>query len=114
MLRYRLEVGREHGVMPKHIVGAIANEAGLDSRQIGRIELYDEYSTVELPEEMPDDVFRHLQNVWVCNRKFNLRLAEQGGQMERPHTERPYNNATKPRPFTKKPGKRIFTRKSEE
>ncbi len=71
--RYRLDVGREHGVQPKHIVGAIANEAGLESRHIGRIELYDAYSTVDLPDNMQDAVLKHLQQVWVCNRKMNLR-----------------------------------------
>ncbi len=77
MVRYRMDVGREHGVQPKHIVGAIANEAGLDSRHIGRIELHDAHSTVDLPEGMPEELFKHLQHVWVCNRKLNLRRATQ-------------------------------------
>jgi ATP-dependent RNA helicase DeaD len=49
MVRYRIDVGRDHGVQVKDIVGAIANEAGIESRFIGRIALYDESSTVELP-----------------------------------------------------------------
>ncbi len=87
MLRYRLEVGREHGVQPKNIVGAIANEGGLSSRHIGRIELYDSYSTVELPEGMPDDICKHLQNVWVCNRKINMHL--ESGSSEHQEEQRP-------------------------
>jgi ATP-dependent RNA helicase DeaD len=70
--RYRLEVGRDHGVQPKNIVGAIANEAGLDSRDIGHIKLYDSFSTVDLPEGMPKEIFKHLQSVWVCGRQLLL------------------------------------------
>lgn len=75
MVRYRIEVGRDHGVLPKHIVGAIANEAGIDSAYIGHISLYDDHSTVDLPEGMPDETFQHLRNVWVLNRKLNISLA---------------------------------------
>lgn len=72
MVRYRIEVGREHGVQPKNIVGAIANEAGVESRYIGQIKLYADYSTVDLPEGMPKDIFRHLQKVWVCGRPLQI------------------------------------------
>jgi ATP-dependent RNA helicase DeaD len=72
MVRYRIEVGRDHGAQPKNIVGAIANEAGLESRYIGHIRLYDTYSTVDLPEGMPKDVFKHLKTVWVCGRQLQL------------------------------------------
>ncbi len=71
MESYRLEVGRDHGAEPKHIVGAIANEAGIESRFIGRIKLYDTYSTVDLPEGMPKEILEHLKSVWVCGRKLN-------------------------------------------
>lgn len=97
MMRYRLDVGREHGVQPKHIVGAIANEAGVESRHIGQIKLFDDYSTVELPEGMPKDIFRHLQKVWVCGRP--LQISEFGGgdtTGEAPARKRPA--AASPRP----------------
>ncbi|HEY5790458.1 MAG TPA: DEAD/DEAH box helicase [Gammaproteobacteria bacterium] len=77
MVRYRIEVGRDHGVQPKNIVGAIANEAGLDSRDIGAIRLFDAFSTVELPDGMPREVCKHLQTVWVCGRQ--LRISLDGG-----------------------------------
>jgi ATP-dependent RNA helicase DeaD len=72
MVRYRIEVGRDHGVLPKHIVGAIANEANLNSRNIGRIDLHDTYSTVDLPEGLPKPTLIHLRNVWVMGRQINL------------------------------------------
>ncbi|MCK7574728.1 MAG: DbpA RNA binding domain-containing protein [Chromatiales bacterium] len=59
-VRYRLEVGHQHGATLQNIVGAIANEAGIESRYIGRIEIHDEYSTVDLPDGMPREIFQHL------------------------------------------------------
>jgi ATP-dependent RNA helicase DeaD len=53
-------------------VGAIANEADLDSRYIGHIRLFDTYSLVDLPQGMPPEVFRHLQSVWVCGRQLRI------------------------------------------
>jgi ATP-dependent RNA helicase DeaD len=78
MEHYRIEVGREHGAQPKNIVGAIANEAGLDSRHIGHIKLYDTFSTVDLPKDMPKSVFKHLQKVWVCGQRLQLSLVSGG------------------------------------
>jgi ATP-dependent RNA helicase DeaD len=74
MVRYRIDVGHDHGVLPKHIVGAIANEAGIDSAYIGHIKIHDDYSTVDLPEGMPKETFEHLRGVWVLNRKLNISL----------------------------------------
>ncbi len=82
MVRYRIDVGREHGVQPKNIVGAIANEAGVDSQHIGHIKLHDTYSTVDLPEGMPKEIFTHLKKVWVCNQKLNITVA--GGERPAP------------------------------
>src|SRR3546814_7793868 len=53
METFRIEVGHVHGVQPGNIVGAIANEADLESRYIGRIDIRDDYSLVDLPEGMP-------------------------------------------------------------
>jgi ATP-dependent RNA helicase DeaD len=75
MVTYRIEVGKNHGVMPKDIVGAIANEAGIDSQNIGRIKLSDDFSTVDLPGGMPKDIFQHLKNkVRVCQQPMKLSL----------------------------------------
>ncbi|HYE36251.1 DEAD/DEAH box helicase [Methylocaldum sp.] len=76
--RYSIDVGREHGVQPKDIVGAIANETGLSARLIGQIKLFDTYSTVELPVDLPDDFFKLLKKTWVRNQRLNLQLLESG------------------------------------
>ena len=72
MKRFRVEVGYDHGVKPGNIVGAIANEAGLDSKMIGQIEIYDGYSVVDLPDGMPKDVFQDLQKAWVCQQQLKI------------------------------------------
>ena len=74
--RFRIEVGRKHGVAPGNIVGAISNEAELDSEYIGRIVIHDDYSTVDLPEGMPKDLFRHLKGVWVSGQKMQISRLE--------------------------------------
>ncbi|HND56467.1 MAG TPA: DbpA RNA binding domain-containing protein, partial [Pirellulaceae bacterium] len=80
METFRIEVGAAHQVKPGNIVGAIANEAGLDSSAIGRIEIFDDYSTVDLPIGMPNDLFHSLKKVWVVGRQLNIsRIARGGG-----------------------------------
>jgi len=69
---YRLEVGHDHGVKPGNIVGAIANEAGIDSKHMGRIQINDDYSTIDLPEGMPKDIFMDLKSVRVAGQKLNI------------------------------------------
>ncbi len=73
MERFRLEVGHKNDVKPGNIVGAIANEAGLDSQYINRIVIHDDYSTVELPQGMPRDIFRTLKKTWVCGTQLKIR-----------------------------------------
>ncbi|WP_444945576.1 DEAD/DEAH box helicase [Microbulbifer sp. VTAC004] len=70
--RYRIEIGREHGVRPGSIVGAIANEVELDSSYIGRIEIYPDFTTVDLPEGMPKEVFQHLKKVRVSGKPMKI------------------------------------------
>jgi ATP-dependent RNA helicase DeaD len=77
MERYRIEVGRSHGAQPANIVGAIANEAGLESRYIGRIEMFDDYSYVDLPGGMPKELMHHLKGVWVANKKLDISLTDE-------------------------------------
>jgi len=70
---YRIEVGHAHGVQPGNIVGAIANEAALDGRNIGHIDIRDDHSFVDLPPGMPEETFDKLQAVRV--RGVELRIS---------------------------------------
>ncbi len=72
MEKFRIEVGKKHGVKPGNIVGAIANEIGLDSEHIARINISDSYSTVELPTGMPDDLFNALKKIRVVGKSLNI------------------------------------------
>ena len=91
MRRYRIEVGREHGVQPKNIVGAIANEIGLDSNFIGNISIRDHFTLLDLPEGMPADSFTHLKGVRVCGRPLNISLDTGGSPRDYERSERkPY------------------------
>jgi len=84
MERFRLEVGSEHGVKPGNIVGAIANEAGLDGRHIGHIEINASFSLVDLPVGMPQEVLQDLKKVWVCGQALRIsRLEQPPSQKER-------------------------------
>ena len=71
---YRIEVGKEHGVRAGDIVGAIANEANIDSQFIGNIKLFDHFSTVELPANIPAEIFQHLKKVYVRKQKLNISI----------------------------------------
>ncbi len=77
--RYRIEVGRQHGVEPRHIVGAITNEAQLASRDIGQIRINDDHCLVDLPANLPAKTVRHLQGVWVCGQRLQLQPAGRRG-----------------------------------
>lgn len=71
---FRIDVGKVHGVKPGNIVGAIANEAGLQSRYITGLKIHDDHSTVRLPKGMAKEVIRDLTKAWVCGRQLNLKL----------------------------------------
>ncbi|MCW8891522.1 MAG: DEAD/DEAH box helicase [Sedimenticola sp.] len=97
METYQLQVGSQHGVSPREVVGALANEAGLDGALIGRIEIAEQHTLVDLPEGMPGDVFKHLQRVYVCNQPLRLKKYR---------TESPQRDNAKPSKATKEKKKR--------
>ena len=76
---FRIEVGHNHEVEPRNIVGAIANEAGLDAQNIGRIDIQDDHSLVELPAGMPKPIFADLKKAWVCGQKLNISRIDGNG-----------------------------------
>ncbi|WP_254458379.1 DEAD/DEAH box helicase [Xanthomonas sacchari] len=76
METYRIEVGHQHGVKPANIVGAIANEAGLESKYIGRIDIHDDHSVLDLPADMPRELLTHLKKVWVSGQQLQMRKLE--------------------------------------
>ncbi len=109
---FRIEIGHLHQVKPGNIVGAIAAEAGLDSSQIGRIDIFHEYSVVDLPEGMPREIFRMLKKVCIFGQPLNItRLADNNGPAM---SDTAKNDAPRPaRPFQKKPLEKLRVTKPE-
>ncbi len=85
---YRIEVGHDHGVKPGNIVGAIANEVGLEGRLIGRVVIQDDHSFVDLPTGMPKEVFLQLQKVRVAGQPLQISRALKS-HVEKLRRERP-------------------------
>ena len=75
MQRYRVEVGHRDRVKPGNLVGAIAGETGLQGRMIGRIQIFDNHSLIDLPKGMPEDVFNNLRRLRVMNRELQITQA---------------------------------------
>ena len=112
--RYRIAVGHEHGVEPRNIVGAIANEAGLDAEHIGRIKIFDSFSTVDLPEGMPRAIFEQLKKAWVLGQQLNISAYSESGETAEPE-ERPAKPEFRGKPAgVRDPGSKPRRKPSED
>jgi ATP-dependent RNA helicase DeaD len=106
---YRIEVGHVHGIKAGNIVGAIANEAGLEGKFIGRVDIREDHSFVDLPEGMPKQIFRDLQKTRVGGQELRISRADapqpkhafhKSYKADRPHrTDR--DKSDRPRSFGK-------------
>ena len=104
MKTYRIDVGYQHGVQPGNIVGAIANEADLEARFIGRIDIRDDFTLVDLPDGMPADLLEHMQSVRVASRPLRMRPAE-NADIDAPKAKRSFGPPRGDRPGgPRKPG----------
>ena len=106
MDRFRIEVGHNHEIKPGNIVGAIANEADMDSKYIGRINIFDDHSLVDLPEGMPKDLLNMLKKVRVAGHVMNISRLDETGVAKKAdsdnsekggRTERDSSSSRKPR-----------------
>jgi ATP-dependent RNA helicase DeaD len=103
METFRVEVGDSHGLKAGNLVGAIANEAGLEGAYIGRIDIRDDHAFVDLPAGMPRRIFRDLQQVWVVGRQLKIsRVAEGSAPREAPRGK-PAGPKTSPPPKKRRP-----------
>ncbi|MDA0688170.1 MAG: DEAD/DEAH box helicase [Proteobacteria bacterium] len=111
MERFRIDIGHNDSVMPGNIVGAIANEAGLDAKDIGRINIFDSYSTVDLPLDMPAEIFKDLKNTCIARKRLNITRftgeTEQssGAARDADFADRPVRRKPKSKPKSKTAGK---------
>ena len=89
METFRIEVGSVHGIKPGNIVGAIANEARIEGVHIGRVDIREDHSYVDLPEGMPKQVYKQLQKVRVAGRELKIsRVSEKPPKPARDPTGR--------------------------
>ena len=102
--------GFHSGVKPGNIVGAIANEIDVESKYIGHIKIYDDFTTVDLPGKLPKDALKHLKKVRVCGKPMNLTKAAdfsfdklKGGDSSSKTKHRKGNYDGDKKPFKKKP-----------
>jgi ATP-dependent RNA helicase DeaD len=92
---YKFAVGRAQGIKPSDIVGAIANEVRINSREIGNIKLFDNHCHVELPKTLQGQSFEKLKTVTIRRHNINPSLVEGGsdnyeseGRSKRPSRRR--------------------------
>jgi ATP-dependent RNA helicase DeaD len=78
MALYRIEVGSEDGLEVRNIVGAITGETGIRSRFIGQIRIYPQYSTVEMPDDLPEGIIAQLKSVYVAGKAMKFSRARDG------------------------------------
>jgi ATP-dependent RNA helicase DeaD len=76
MIRLYLDIGRDDGVRPADIVGAIANEANIPGRAIGAIELFERFAFVEVPDNLSDRVLKALKRTTIRGRKIAPSVAQ--------------------------------------
>ncbi|MBY6203342.1 DEAD/DEAH box helicase [Halomonas denitrificans] len=100
LVGYRIEVGARHGVKPGNIVGAIANEAGLDASRIGRIDIQPTFSIVDLPADLDPQVVEHLGTVRVAGQALRIALDRRGGDRRRDGSSRSGRPAAETSPGT--------------
>ncbi len=102
MESFRIEVGHEHNVKPSNVIGAIANEAGIDSKFIGRLQIFDEHSIIDLPNDMPKEIYTDLKKAWVCGQQLKIkRVNEKNDSSKRRKPKR--NTPVKEKRKNKKP-----------
>jgi ATP-dependent RNA helicase DeaD len=76
MERFHISVGKAHGVKPASIVQAISSVSGLSDKDIGRIELHDQFSFIELPFGMPKETFNDLKQTKVAGEKLAISIVK--------------------------------------
>jgi len=101
---FRIEVGHQHGVKPGNIVGAIANEAGLDSQYIGHIKIEQTFTLIDLPLGMPKEIFMDLKRTRICGQKIDIKRLDEVGARSAKGDKKPSKPRSKSKPGKDKKG----------
>ncbi|MGZ5050888.1 MAG: DbpA RNA binding domain-containing protein [Methylobacter sp.] len=73
MVRYRLDVGGKHQITSEELKKVLIEESGVDKNNIYNINIQSDYTLVELPDEMPQDIFLHLKTVEIKQHKLDIK-----------------------------------------
>ncbi|HUY11787.1 MAG TPA: DEAD/DEAH box helicase, partial [Candidatus Dormibacteraeota bacterium] len=73
MTRIFISLGRNDNVRPADLVGAIANEAQIDSRELGAIDIADRFSLVEVPERLAEGIIKALKRTTIRGKRVSAR-----------------------------------------
>ena len=112
METFRIEVGAVHGIKPANVVGAIANESGIEGVHIGRVDIREDHSYVDLPEGMPKQIFKELQKVRVAGRELRIsRVTEKPPKPPRATLGRHPGARARPAASAERPERRSATPK---
>ena len=98
MRRYKVAVGHKDKIKPGNVLGAIANEAEISSEFIGAIQIFQDFTTVDLPDEMPKETLQILKNTRVFDKKLNIEELNDSNNITSPR-EKSHN-------FKRQPSKR--------
>ncbi len=85
MRRYRLAVGRKDNIKPGNVLGAIANEAEISSEFIGAIQIFQDFTTIDLPDEMTKETLAILKKTRVFDKKLNIEELSEKNNTTAPH-----------------------------
>jgi ATP-dependent RNA helicase DeaD len=100
MAQYRINVGKRHKIEPRQIVGAIANEGGLSRGDFGHIQIRPDFSLVELPAELPAEVWKKLENTRISGKLIEL-TEDKGPKMSRNRPTEDFGDGGDDRPYKK-------------
>jgi hypothetical protein len=80
MVRYRLDVGCKLQISPDELKKVLIEESGVDKNNINIIAIQEDYTLVELPDAMPQDIFLHLKSVEIKQHKLDIKRVKSRGK----------------------------------
>jgi len=83
MVRYRLDVGSKHQVTVEALKKVLIEESGVDKNNISNVNIQGLYTLIELPDEMPPDIFQHLKSVEINQHKLDIRRVKNRNNKKR-------------------------------
>jgi hypothetical protein len=97
MVRYRLDVGSKHSITLEQLKKVLVEESGVDKNNINNVNIQSLYTLIELPDEMPPEIFQHLKSVEINQHKLDIkRVKARNKKRFMHHMRRGQNRGHKP------------------